>query len=447
MKIEKYSKAVATNMVIANMVGTGIFTAIGYQVMNNGIPDPFSILIIWVIGGLLSLCGAFSYSEVASCINRSGGEYSYLSDLYHPLVGFLSGWTSIIVGFSAAIAALGLAIGEYFLPLIGFDKNYTLNILYFDISIQKLVALGAIIIIAGIHVRGIKFGGIFQNYITFFKLILISLILVLPFLFSDYEHSNISFLPTAETSKTILSSAFAGSLVWVMFSYSGWNASTYILRNLEKPKKTLPFSLIFGTIFVTIIYVLLNFIFMYVASFKELEGQIDVGNIVMQKVLGKNTALIISGVFSFALLSGLSAMMMAGPRVAEEIGKDFHLFKILAKQNRKGNPTIAIFFIASVSSFLVIFSSFKDMIEYIGIALTIFSFLTVSAVFVIRKKNITNQLGIRCWGYPFTPLLFQFLSLWMMYYFISEDPIKIVWCIITLIPAVLIYYISKSRKS
>ena len=446
MKTEKYTKAVATNMVIANMVGTGIFTAIGYQVMNNGIPDPFSILIIWVIGGLLSLCGAFSYSEVASCVNRSGGEYSYLSDLYHPLVGFLSGWTSIIVGFSAAIAALGLAIGEYFLPLIGFDKDYTFNVLVFDISIQKLVALGAIIIIAGIHVRGIKFGGIFQNYITFFKLILISLILVLPFLFSDYEHSNIRFLPTAETSKTILSSAFAGSLVWVMFSYSGWNASTYILKNLENPKKTLPFSLIFGTIFVTIIYVLLNFIFMYVASFKELEGQIDVGNIVMQKVLGKNTALIISGVFSFALLSGLSAMMMAGPRVAEEIGKDFHLFKLLAKQNRKGNPTSAIIFIASVSSLLVVFSSFKDMIEYIGITLTIFSFLTVSAVFIIRKKNIKNQLGVRCWGYPFTPLLFQFLSLWMMYYFISEDPIKIVWCILTLMPAVLIYYISKSRK-
>jgi len=228
-----------------------------------------------------------------------------------------------------------------------------------------------------------------------------------------------------------------------MFSYSGWNASTYILGNLDNPKNTLPFSLIFGTMIVTVIYVLLNFIFMYVATFQELEGQIDVGNVVMQKVLGTNAALIISGVFSFALLSGLSAMMMAGPRVAEEIGKDFRLFKVLGKQNSKGNPISAIIFLASISCFLVIFSSFKEMIEYIGMTLTIFSLLTVFGVFIIRKKGIKNNLGIRCLGYPFTPLLFIMLSFWMLYYFISQDPIKLLWCLVTIVPGVCFYYISK----
>lgn len=443
MKTEKYSKVVATNMVIANMIGTGIFTAIGYQVVSGAIPDPFTILIIWLVGGIFSLCGAFAYSEVASCVNRSGGEYSYLTELYHPILGFLSGWISMIVGFSAAIAALGLAIGEYFLPLIGMSESYSVSFLGTELFIQKIVGLSAIILIAFVHMKGIKFGGIFQNYITAFKLLLIGLILIVPFIYFSYEPSNISFSPTAKTSATIFSSAFAGSLVWVMFSYSGWNASTYILGNLDNPKKTLPFSLIFGTMIVTVIYVLLNFIFMYVATFQELEGQIDVGNVVMQKVLGTNAALIISGVFSFALLSGLSAMMMAGPRVAEEIGKDFRLFKVLGKQNSKGNPIPAIIFLASISCFLVIFSSFKEMIEYIGITLTIFSLLTVFGVFIIRKKGIKNNLGIRCLGYPFTPLLFIMLSFWMLYYFISQDPIKLLWCLVTIVPGVCLYYISK----
>jgi len=443
MKTEKYSKVVATNMVIANMIGTGIFTAIGYQVVSGAIPDPFTILIIWLVGGIFSLCGAFAYSEVASCVNRSGGEYSYLTELYHPILGFLSGWISMIVGFSAAIAALGLAIGEYFLPLIGMSESYSVSFLGTELSIQKIVGLSAIILIAFVHMKGIKFGGIFQNYITAFKLLLIGLILIVPFIYFSYEPSNISFSPSAKTSDTIFSSAFAGSLVWVMFSYSGWNASTYILGNLDNPKNTLPFSLIFGTMIVTVIYVLLNFIFMYVATFQELEGQIDVGNVVMQKVLGTNAALIISGVFSFALLSGLSAMMMAGPRVAEEIGKDFRLFKVLGKQNSKGNPISAIIFLASISCFLVIFSSFKEMIEYIGMTLTIFSLLTVFGVFIIRKKGIKNNLGIRCLGYPFTPLLFIMLSFWMLYYFISQDPIKLLWCLVTIVPGVCFYYISK----
>lgn len=443
MKAEKYSQSVATNMVIANMIGTGIFTAIGYQVMADAIPDPFTILIIWGVGGLFSLCGAFAYSEVASSVNRSGGEYSFLSELYHPLLGFLSGWISIIVGFSASIAALALVIGEYFLPLIGLSKTYAISLLGIEIPIQKIVALSSIVLIALVHIRGVKFGGVFQNYITAFKLLIIGLIIIVPFIYFGYEPSNVSFSPTGETSNTILSSAFAGSLVWVMFSYSGWNASTYILGNLENPKKTLPFSLIFGTLAVTVIYVLLNFTFMYVASFQELEGQIDVGNVVMQKVLGNNASLIVSGIFSFALLSGLSAMMIAGPRVAEEIGKDFTLFKVLGKQNSKGNPVPAIIFLTAISSLLVIFSSFKEIVEYIGITLTIFAMLTVFGVFIIRKKRIPNVLGIKCLGYPFTPLMFIALSSWMLYYFISQDPIKIVWCLITIVPGVFIYYLSK----
>ena len=392
------------------------------------------------------LCGAFAYSEVASTVNRSGGEYSFLTALYHPLAGFLSGWISLIVGFSAAIAALALATGEYFLPIIGVSKSFTINFIGIPLSIQKIIALIAILLVSAVHMRGIKFGGVIQNILTSFKLILILGIVTLPFIFYNYTPSDISFQPTKKTTDTIFSLSFAGSLVWVMFSYSGWNASSYIIGDLEDPKKNLPFSLIVGTIVVTIIYVLLNFVFLYVATFSELEGQLDVGNVVMQKVLGKNTSIIFSGVFSIALFSGISAMMIAGPRVAEQIGEDFKLFKLLSKRNGNETPISAILFLTIISCLLVLFSSFKDMIEYIGITLTIFSIMTVSGVFIIRNKKMTNKLGVKCWGYPITPVLFISLSVWMLLYFFNSDPMKIFWCILTLIPGVIIYFFSKNEN-
>ena len=443
---QKYTKSVAINMVIANMIGTGIFTAIGYQVMEDAIPDAFSIITIWVIGGVLSLCGAFAYCEVASTVNRSGGEYSFLTSLYHPLVGFLSGWISLIVGFSAAIAALALAIGEYFLPILGVSKNLTISFIGIELSIQKIIATITILLVSFVHMRGIKIGGAFQNILTSFKLLLILGIITLPFLFYNYTPSGINFIPTEKTTNTIFSLSFAGSLVWVMFSYSGWNASSYIIGDLENPKKTLPFSLIVGTIIVTIIYVLLNFVFLYVASFNEIEGQLDVGNVVMQKVLGKSTSVVFSGLFSIALFSGISAMMIAGPRVAEQIGADFKLFKLLSKRNEHGTPISAIVFLSIISCLLVLFSTFKDMIEYIGITLTLFSVMTVFGVFIVRIKKMTNKLGVKCWGYPLTPILFIAFSVWMLIYFFFSDPMKIFWCALTLIPGVVIYFLSRNEN-
>ena len=168
---KKYTKSVAVNMVIANMIGTGIFISLGFQVLDNGIPDPFAILVIWLLGGLVSLCGAMAYGEVATTVNKSGGEYAFLSELYHPLVGFVSGWISMIAGFSAAIAGLALATGEYFIPLLGINHDATVNLGFFDFPISKIVATIAILLVVAVQLRGVRFGGIFQNYITYLKVI------------------------------------------------------------------------------------------------------------------------------------------------------------------------------------------------------------------------------------------------------------------------------------
>lgn len=452
---QKYTRSVATNMVIANMIGTGIFTSLGFQVLSaevGGIPDAFSILIIWLLGGVVSLCGATVYGEVATRVDRSGGEYAFLSDIYHPLLGFFSGWVSIFVGFSAAIASLALATGEYFLPILNIPNDPLIELGMLEVTPSKLVGVSVLIVVLLVQLLGVKWSGIFQNIMTYVKLILIATFLVMPFIFlGDYEPSQVSFAPSEDSPSTIFSLAFAGSLVYVMFAYSGWNASTYIVGSLENPKKNLPFSLIVGTIVVTVIYILMNFVFMYVASFDELAGKVDLGNIVANKILGNKIGLIFSFVFSLALISGVNAMFIAAPRVAEQIGKDYTAFRVLGKLSQKGVPKNALFLIFFISFMLVIFSSFKEIIQYIGITLSIFSLLTVFGVFILRRRdkrsNSHSTNFVKSWGYPVTPIIFILVTLWMISFFVIADPMILVWSLITLIPAVIVFYATHNKNA
>lgn len=430
-------------MVIANMIGTGIFTSLGFQVLDTGIPDAFAIMMIWLLGGVISLCGAAVYGEIATTIKESGGEYKFLSQLYHPLLGFISGWISLIVGFSAAIASLSIAASEYFLPLLGM-KGETLLMGIPATNIISTIIIGGVVLI---HIGGIKIGGIFQNVMTYVKLALILVFLTIPFIFSgDYEASNISFAPTDKSWELIFSLPFAGALVWVMFAYSGWNASAYIVGSLENPKKNLPFSLILGTLIVTVIYMLLNFVFMYVATFDELALQVDLGNVVANKILGSNVGLIFSVVFSLALVSGVSAMFIAGPRVAQEIGKDYKLFNVLGQQSEKGAPIAGLIFLMIVSLSMVYFLSFQDLIEFIGLTLSVFSLLTVAGVFILRFKKKGTEETVRTWGYPITPIIFILPTVWMITFFGSNKPAIILWFFIAISPAILIYFFSNRKR-
>lgn len=441
---QKYTRSVATNMVIANMIGTGIFTSLGFQVVPEiGIPDPFAILVIWLVGGIISLCGATVYGEIATTFNQSGGEYTFLTKLYHPLLGFISGWISIIIGFSAAIAGLSIATGEYFLPIIGAEGDAN----FIGIPIVKLIGAFVIGVIALVQMRGVKFGGLVQNYMTYIKLGLVFTFLALPLLFGgEGKTSGVNFAPSDDSMDMIFSLSFAGSLVWVMFAYSGWNASSYIVGNLENPKRNLPFSLLVGTLIVTVLYLLLNTVFMYVATFDELAFQVDLGNVVASKLLGSKVALFFSAVFSLALISGVNAMFIAGPRVAQQMGKDHSLFKALGKESSGGAPRIAILVMAVISIILVFTVPFDEIIKFTGFTLSIFALLTVGGIFILRSKKMTNDKTVKAWLYPLSPIIFIALSIWMMTYFALEQPAIILWFFIVITPAIVIYFITKSTN-
>ncbi len=436
-------------MVIANMIGTGIFTSLGYQVAEGGIPDAFSIVIIWLLGGLIALAGATVYGEVATRINRSGGEYRFLTEIYHPLLGFISGWISMIVGFAAAIASLSLAASEYFAPVLGKDAA-TFHLFGMELESAKWFATLLIAIVVLVQLGGVKRSGMVQNVMTYVKISLIICFLLLPLIFSGkYEPSGVSFSPSESSLSTIFSSAFAGSLVWVMFAYSGWNASAYIVGNLQDPKRNLPYSLLRGTIVVTVIYLALNMVFMYVATFDELAFQVDLGNVIANKILGSQIALLFSVVFSLALISGINAMFIAGPRVIQEMGKDHQLFKVLGAQNESGAPVNATLLMGVIAVLLVHSLSFGDLIEYIGVTLSIFSLLTVIGLFILRRRDRGKEDPniVKAKFYPLSPIMFSVFVIWMITYFLMSKPIVIVWFLITIIPAIILYYLSKRNEN
>ena len=422
----KYSLSVGITLVIANMVGTGVFTSLGYQM--GPLPSGFAILCLWALGGVVALCGAFTYAEIAASFKKSGGEYYYLGQIFHPALGFASGWISLLVGFAGAISAVAIAIGEYAHELVGIPV--------------KVIAIAAIILVSSIHWFGVRTGGIAQNILTTLKLALIVVFCVAPFFVSGVSFSNISFLPQAGDGDLILSAGFAISLIYVVYAYTGWNAAAYIAGNLEEPEKNLPRSLIIGTLVVVLVYLSLNGTFLYVANFAELDGKNDIGNVVAFKLFGATVGSVFAGLFSTALLSTLSAMTIAGPRVLEAMGEDYPKLKTFTSTNKYDMPYLAIIVQGGWSIFLVIVSSFKEIIQYISVSLSVFSMITVIGIFFVRRKFPNSSFRLPL--YPLPPLFFIAVTCWMIYFEFTKNPMVILYSAGTILSGLLVYqWVSK----
>ena len=428
MSGNKYTFSVAVTLVVANMVGTGVFTSLGYQV--GPVPSAFAILMLWLMGGVVAFCGALCYAEIGTTLQKSGSEYVYLSNLYHPALGFLSGWTSLMVGFAGAVSAVSLAIGEYAHELFGMPV--------------KQIAVGSILLVTIIHLFGVRTGGIAQNILTGFKVSLIVFFCVVPF-FMEAGVSLSGFIPVENDLDIILSPGWAISLVFVVYAYSGWNASTYIAGNLENPAKNLPRSLMLGTVIVTLIYLMLNGMFLSVATFQELDGQNDIGNVAALKIFGPHIGKIFSGIFSVALLSTLSAMTIAGPRVGEAMGQDYPALGILSAKNRFEMPYLAILMQSAWAITLVFLGSFSEIIQYISVSLSWFTVFTVIGIFILRYRMRGHPRLFKVPGFPVPPIIFIVATLWMVSYVTINNPAIIIYSVGTVFVGLLLFFLA-SRK-
>ena len=432
----------ATSIVVANMVGTGVFTSLGFQVLD--IQSGFPILMLWLLGGVFALAGALSYGELGSIMPRSGGEFHYLSKLYHPSVGFVSGWVSMTVGFAAPVALAAIALGEYFTAIFHQDPlNAVSSGEGLDMFHVKMIAFVVIVSVSFIHAQNIRIGSYFQNIFTGLKIVIILFLIIVGFLLGDPQ--DIPFMPQPGDADLLFGSSFAVSLVFVMYAYSGWNASSYIASEIEQPERNLPRSLFIGTAFVTVIYILINLVFLYSTPIDAMAGQVEVGFVAALHILGEDGGRLMGLFIALGLISSISSMIWTGPRVTQVMGEDIPFFRKLSKKNGAGVPFIAILVQLVISAGLAVTMTFETVASYTIFTLILSSCVTVAGVFVSRYKDPDLERPYKTWGYPVTPAIFIVISLWMLTYIAMSKPLEALGGIATIGVGLIIYFLTNQK--
>ena len=431
-----------TNIVVANMVGAGIFTTSGLLIRDLG--DPVILLALWIVGGIIALCGALAYGELGSAIPRAGGEYAILSELYHPMLGFMSGWTSFFVGFSAPIAASAIGFAEYLSR--AFPVLFRIGLLPEGIEaavLKKAWACLAILLFTLIHARGIVFGAKVQNLLTVAKVALIAALVVGGLLAGrgDWVH----FAQGTPFRFDFAGAKSAGlALMWIMFAYSGWNASAYIGSEVKNPSRNLPRSLLLGTGIVILLYAGLNVLFLYAASPAQMSGVVAVGALAAGNLFGPSFERLLSILISFALFSSLSAFIILGPRVYYSMARDGCFFRSFGRVHPVfGAPSKAVVLQGAISMVIAVSGSFDQILTYLGFSLGLFPLLAVMGVFKIRKRGMGE---FRMPGFPAAPLIYVLTGIPILILGFLHSPGPSGVAILTVAAAVPAYALIRRRE-
>ncbi|WP_303312322.1 APC family permease [Hymenobacter sp. BT730] len=418
----KISVITGIAIVIANMVGTGVFTSLGFQIL--GLKSGFALLMLWAVGGLIALCGALSYGELAAAMPRSGGEYHYLSRIYHPAVGFLSGWVSATVGFAAPTALAAMALGKY-------AQNVWPSVQ------PQVLSVVVVLLLTGVHASSKQVGSRLQVLITAIKVLVLvgfigaGLVAATP--------QPLSFSPSALSWKEVLSPAFAVSLIYVSYAYSGWNAAVYMTGEVDDPQRNLPRILLIGTAVVLLLYIGVNFVFLYSTPLNALAGQVEVGFVAANSLFGPAIGRLMGGVIAVLLVSTISSMIFAGPRIVQVMGEDLTGLRALAHVSRAGIPVRAMLLQTVLTLVFILTATFEQVLLYAGFVLSLFTFLTVLGLFILRWRRPDLPRPYRAWGYPITPLLFLGLSGWTLLFLLRDKPMESAYGLATVLLGLLVY--------
>lgn len=411
----------ATLVVVASMIGTGVFTTTG--LLLTEIESPGAVLIAWAIGGIVALFGALAYGELAASITRNGGEYRFLTEIYHPAVGFVAGWVSLVVGFSAPIAASALAFGTYLHALVPGLPPLTSGVVL-------------ILVLSTLHAGRASAGAWVQNGFAGVKLLLILVFVVgAMWLLPADTGGNLSVSGAALTDP-----GFAVGLIFVSFAYSGWNGAAYLSGEVRRPSRNLPLALGIGTAVVTVLYLALNAVFLLGTSPGQLVGVVEVGHVAAIAIFGEAAGTLLSSFIALALVSSVSAMIMVGPRVYEAMGEDYVALRFLRLRPAGGGPVASTSLQAALAIVMLLTLSFGSLLMYIGFTLSASAALTVAGVFVHRRRNPAAPRPYRTWGYPVTPAAFVVFAVWMIVHSVSQRPVEALLGVATIALGLLMYF-------
>lgn len=424
----------ATSVVVANMIGTGIFTTTGLLLPH--VEAGWMVLLAWVLGGLIALAGALCYAELATMMPQAGAEYVYLREIYSPLAGFLTGWTSFFVGFSAPIAATAVAISFYLAAAGVLPARWW---------VEKAVAVAIVLAFTGVHYFGLRLGARVQNALTGLKLLLLAGLVLAGFASGrgNWEHfaAGSGFWTEGNWS------GFGVTMLLVMFAYSGWNAAAYLAEEVREPARTLPRALTLGTLAVMGIYLLVNLLFFYAAPGASFAGVPAVGEVAARHLFGVEAGRGFALLVALALLSSLSAYTLLGPRVYFAMARDGLFFRFAARLHPKfQTPSTSILAQGAVTAVMVLSGTFEDLLTYIGFALGIFPWMAVAGVLWLRAAHPARPRPFRAPAGPLLPLFYLGAMAWILVVAFAGRPGPSLAAIATVLAGIPVYWLTAKHR-
>jgi len=413
----------AAALVVASMVGTGVFTITGELLVS--LPSPAFVLAAWAVAGVLALCGAAVYAELGTMMPRVGGEYVYLSRAFGPATGFISGWVALIVGFAAPTAVGALGFASYVNAVV-------------PALPQPAVAVALIVVLTAVHMIDVRFGARVQAGLAGLVVVVIIVFVVAALVTGRLALANLgAAVPVVRSGHgpgfVASAAVFAVALVQVSYAYSGWNGAAYIAGEVRDPARALPRALVLGTGLVTLLYLALNVVFLCAVRPVALAGQINVAHIAAGALFGTRGAEIVSSLVALTAAGFVSAMLMSGPRVAVAMGEDGVFFRALARSNARGAPTLAVGLQGALAIIAVLTAKYDQILVYVGFTLTLNAAAAVLAAFVLRRRDPAGDRPHSALGWPYSGGLFLTLAAFMIVLAVRERPAESAAALATLV--------------
>lgn len=412
----------ATALVVANMIGAGIFTTSGFALADLGTPT--RVLLAWTVGGALAVCGALSYGALARRISESGGEYVFLSRTIHPLAGFLAGWVSLTAGFTAPIALAAAALEAYCKPLV--PEGWPL----------PLIGTTAIVLAGLLHGLRLAHGVRSQNVVVMIKLALLVGVVM-------YGVPRLQAHPPPATPPDFSLPAFCASLVWISLSYSGWNAAVYIGGEVRDPARKLPRSLLLGTIIVAIFYLLLNALFVHAAPVDQLAGKEDIAAAAARALGGAQLEGFVRAIVAVALCTSISAMVMAGPRVYAKMAEDGLFPRFFAMRDEVPGRAVALQCALAIAVLWP--TNLRELLTYAGWTLSISAACTVLGLVRLRIRE--GEHGLRVPGWPWVPAVFVLATFGAGAFVMQHRPWEPLAGVLTIAVGLILYLLLKRKRN
>jgi len=442
-----------TFLVIGAIVGSGIFMTTGF--IAEYLPSPGMILLIWLVGGFIALSGALAFAELGAMFPTSGGQYVYLKEAFGHWAGFLYGWGFFWVIECGGVATLAVGFAEYFgyfVPQLS-TKVILLNLSFaghdYTMSAGQLIAVLSIVVLSAANYFGIKSGITVQNIFTFLRIASVAALIVLGL--SIGQKSGVMNLSQMFSGASTFSFKLFGlALIAVLWTYDGWYSVSCTAEEIKNPGRNIPLGLILGTFCVTLIYFLVNLVYVLALPVKSMQGVARIGELASTHLFGPTATIFITGTIMISIFGCLSASILYGPRVFFAMAEDKAFFQSMKYIHpRYRVPTKAIIWQAVWSCLLCLTGTYQNLFEYVVFALVIFWAATGLAVIVLRHTQPETPRPYKAWGYPLLPILFVLINLGVFLNTIRAQPFKsLIGLVILLagIPAFL-YWKSKEKKS